>query len=245
MRIEVRLYHFHDLDLVSLYRIGAVRFSKATVMALNAFARKEYFRFAIGEPSKELRSRHVYRYFIVLKEGADDPAIELLSEIAQGYRNNFIKMILRQYLCAPIPDVYLQDITKRVYFEERFLELNKEKEMIPIVWRKKFSKKISKKGKDKRIPDHLRNSAGSFENKNKAPKAVQEQNNEKDVTKEQLPLPFASTTAKPDLFVKQPEIPNDGKKSEEITDDQGQENGLSLEEELAFTQLMQGIMEID
>ena len=235
MRIEVRLYHFHDLDLVSLYRIGAVRFSKATIMALNAFARKEYFRFAIGEPSKELRSRHVYRYFIVLKEGVDDPAIELLSEIAQGYRNNFIKTILRQYLCAPIPDVYLHDITKRVYFEERFLELNKEKEMMPIVWRKKSSKKISKKGKDKRTSDYLRKATASFENKNEAPKASQEQKNEKDVTKEQLPIPF----------VKQPEIPNDAKKSEEITDDQGQESGLSLEEELAFTQLMQGIMEVD
>ena len=39
MKIRIRLYFYHDLDLVSLYREGRISISKSVKYALNAFAR--------------------------------------------------------------------------------------------------------------------------------------------------------------------------------------------------------------
>lgn len=44
MRIEIKLYSYHDLDLVSLYKTGRIAFPETTRQVLNSYARKEVYK---------------------------------------------------------------------------------------------------------------------------------------------------------------------------------------------------------
>ena len=118
MKIEVKLYHYHDLDLVCLYRSGRVGFTRAVRMVLNAYGNKEYFRFSLLPDDDMAKARPTYRFIVNLDEDMDKAAIEVLDKIEPGFRNNFIKTVLRQYMCAPIPkEYYIEGFSS--YFDER------------------------------------------------------------------------------------------------------------------------------
>lgn len=130
MKIRVRLYHYHDLDLVSLYREGRLSVSKAAKIALNSFAQKKYFIMEAKEKKAEKVAKPVYMFNIVLNEKKDRDAIELLNKIEKGYRNNFIKQLLRLYLRYEIPDSYISS-ENAGYFIEREKGLSGERKVIP------------------------------------------------------------------------------------------------------------------
>ena len=130
MKIRVRLYHYHDLDLVSLYREGRLSVSKAAKIALNSFAQKKYFIMEAKEKKAEKVAKPVYMFNIVLNEKKDRDAIELLNKIEKGYRNNFIKQLLRLYLRYEIPDCYISS-ENAGYFIEREKGLSGERKVIP------------------------------------------------------------------------------------------------------------------
>lgn len=112
MKIRVRLYHYHDLDLVSLYREGRISISKAIKCTLKAFAQKKYMQLEVGSKKCEKTAKPVYMFNVILNEEKDQDAIELLNKIENGYRNNFIKQLLREYLCFTIPDCYTSSENK-------------------------------------------------------------------------------------------------------------------------------------
>lgn len=130
MKIRVRLYHYHDLDLASLYREGRLSVSKAAKIALNSFAQKKYFIMEAKEKKVEKVAKPVYMFNIVLNEKKDRDAIELLNKIEKGYRNNFIKQLLRLYLRYEIPDCYISS-ENAGYFIEREKGLSGERKVIP------------------------------------------------------------------------------------------------------------------
>ena len=107
MKIEVKLYSYHDMDLVSLYKTGRVSFPETTRQILNSYANKEAYKVRLLEVDEKRLTRYpsdsyrkYYHYHVVLDEKDDADAVGLLIRISPGYRNNFIKAILRQYLCA-------------------------------------------------------------------------------------------------------------------------------------------------
>ena len=117
MKIRIRLYHYHDLDLVSLYREGRISVSKAVKYTLNAFAQKRYVGLEVGCKKCEKTAKPVYMFNIMLDEKKDKDAIDLLNKIEKGFRNNFIKLLLREYLCFTLPECYtMKDMP---YFCER------------------------------------------------------------------------------------------------------------------------------
>lgn len=114
MKIEVKLYSYHDMDLVSLYKTGRVSFPETTRQILNSYANKEAYKVRLLEVDEKRLTRYpsdsyrkYYHYHVVLDEKDDADAVGLLKRITPGYRNNFIKAILRQYLCG----VFISDYT--------------------------------------------------------------------------------------------------------------------------------------
>ena len=102
MRIEIKLYSYHDLDLVSLYKTGRIAFPETTRQVLNSYARKEVYKVrplplnenrAAKYPQKMYRKFYHYHVDLDSKEDAD--AIRLMRTITDGYRNNFIKSVLK------------------------------------------------------------------------------------------------------------------------------------------------------
>ena len=100
----IRLYRAHDLDLITFIESHEFDFLKAVYCALNAFANDELFVIYIPprrETEIKLNTRH-YRKTLTLDEEKDKKAIEILNKISDGHINNFLKNLVRQYLCVPM-----------------------------------------------------------------------------------------------------------------------------------------------
>lgn len=145
MKIEVKLYSYHDMDLVSLYKTGQVSFPETTRQILNSYANKEAYKVRLLETNIKRLSRYpsdsyrkYYHYHVVLDDKDDRDAVRLLKHITPGYRNNFIKAILRQYLCgAFIADYSIDGDTK--FFDEmsRRFQGDREERDVKVEKRKK------------------------------------------------------------------------------------------------------------
>lgn len=134
MNIEVKLYSFHDMDLLALYKSGRIVFSETTRQILNSYARKEVYRVKLLPTNHKRLARYpsdvfkkYYSYHIELREDRDADAIRLIKSISEGFRNNFIKVLLRQYLCGTFVASYNVDGDSS-FFEEMSSLFQGEKE---------------------------------------------------------------------------------------------------------------------
>ena len=159
MRIEIKLYSYHDLDLVSLYKTGRIAFPETTRQVLNSYARKEVYKVrplplnenrAAKYPQKMYRK--FYHYHVDLDNKEDADAIRLMRTITDGYRNNFIKSVLRQYLCGIFTEEYSKEDDARFFNEmSRRIQGDRDEKDIKQVKRnkgnntKKYQKNTSRK----------------------------------------------------------------------------------------------------
>ena len=58
MKIEVKLYSYHDMDLVSLYKTGRVSFPETTRQILNSYANKEAYKVRLLEVDEKRLTRY-------------------------------------------------------------------------------------------------------------------------------------------------------------------------------------------
>lgn len=150
MRIEIKLYSYHDLDLVSLYKTGRIAFPETTRQVLNSYARKEVYKVRLL-PLNEDRAakypqkmyRKFYHYHVDLDEVEDADAIRLIKMITEGYRNNFIKSVLRQYLCGVFIEEYSKDGSAN-FFNEMSRRIQGDRDERDIKQVKRKAKKEKK-----------------------------------------------------------------------------------------------------
>ena len=161
MKIEVKLYSYHDMDLVSLYKTGRVSFPETTRQILNSYANKEAYKVRLLEVDEKRLTRYpsdsyrkYYHYHVVLDEKDDADAVGLLKRITPGYRNNFIKAILRQYLCGVfISDYSINGDSK--FFDEMSRRFQGDREERDIkLERKKQKQAVGKRVKPKFIENN-------------------------------------------------------------------------------------------
>ena len=120
----ISMYKVHDLDLITYMMSYEFNIAHAAYCALKAFAKHDLF--IIKTPPRAPVSiqmddiKHVYRKTMTLYEDRDPEVIELLDMIKNGYKNNFIKNILRQYLCIPLTPSFLKDPQDMDVFSEYF-----------------------------------------------------------------------------------------------------------------------------
>lgn len=143
-KIEVKLYYYHDIDLVSIYRSADISFPDATKKALKAYAEGKAFKIKVGE-KKDKRTHEIYKkcfhYYIALNEEKDKEIIELLNNITFGYRNNFIKTVLRHYLGCELSAEYLTN-NDQAFLDRRAEILAAGKETVEVKHAKKESEKV-------------------------------------------------------------------------------------------------------
>lgn len=171
MKIEVKLYSYHDMDLVSLYKTGRVSFPETTRQILNSYANKEAYKVRLLEVDEKRLTRYpsdsyrkYYHYHVVLDEKDDADAVGLLKRITPGYRNNFIKAILRQYLCGVfISDYSINGDSK--FFDEMSRRFQGDREERDIKLERKKKRKKQKQAVGKRVkPKFIENN--EVQNKN-------------------------------------------------------------------------------
>lgn len=120
----ISMYKVHDLDLITYMMSYEFNITHAAYCALKAFAKHELFiiktppRVPVTIQMDDIK--HVYRKTMILYEDRDPEVIALLDMIKNGYKNNFIKNILRQYLCIPLTPSFLKDPQDMDIFSEYF-----------------------------------------------------------------------------------------------------------------------------
>lgn len=122
VKYRIRLYRVHDLDLITFIETHEFNLTKGVYCALTAFSHSDFFIINIPpkrEKNLEIKKR-VYSKQLSLDEEKDAKAIEIMNKIAPGYRNNFLKNLLRQYLCTPISETFLNDELDSQFFYSKF-----------------------------------------------------------------------------------------------------------------------------
>lgn len=187
-KIEVKLYYYHDIDLVSIYRSADISFPDATKKALKAYAEGKAFKIKVGE-KKEKRTHEIYKkcfhYYIALNEEKDKEIIELLNNITFGYRNNFIKTVLRHYLGCELSAEYLTN-NDQAFLDRRAEILAAGKETVEVKHAKKESEK-TKEDESALIPEvkEAAKEDEKTEQKNEREEWQEEQKNEREVEPEE------------------------------------------------------------
>lgn len=100
----IRLYTTHDIDLITFMQEREFNIMKAIYSSLNAFCNHDVFVIELP-PKREVPlqiNKRIYRKTLTLHTERDKAIIELLDSLRDGMRNNFIKNLLRLYLCNPI-----------------------------------------------------------------------------------------------------------------------------------------------
>lgn len=187
-KIEVKLYYYHDIDLVSIYRSADISFPDATKKALKAYAEGKAFKIKVGE-KKDKRTHEIYKkcfhYYIALNEEKDKEIIELLNNITFGYRNNFIKTVLRHYLGCELSAEYLTN-NDQAFLDRRAEILAAGKETVEVKHAKKESEK-AKENESALIPDatDAAKEDEKAEQKEERKEGQEEQKNERKVEPEE------------------------------------------------------------
>lgn len=113
-RYTVRLYRLHDLDLITFSATHEFNIMRAIYSALTAFSKGEVFVIDIP-PRREHQLpdlKRVYIKALTLDSEKDAAAIQILEDIAPGYRNSFLKHLLRLYLCHPLSEEYFRVVVR-------------------------------------------------------------------------------------------------------------------------------------
>lgn len=166
--IEVKLYTYHDMDLVALYKSGMVSFPEVTKQILKSYANKEVYRVRLlkprpGKAKKYNKYKKYFHYYVHLDSKEDQAAIALLEKISSGHRNNFIKSILRQYLCGVFTYEFSADGDIRLFREMSNLfqgnrEVREIKSENPLTWLQK-NKRAAEKSIEKSVERHAEKAA--------------------------------------------------------------------------------------
>ena len=126
-RQTIRLYRSHDLDLITFMETHEFNITKAIYCSLKAFSNNDYFVIEIPpKRKKELDiKRNIYTKQLSLDEEKDAEAIRTLLKIKNGGKNNFLKNLLRMYLCHPIAESFLVNEEEITDFTEKFEKMKK------------------------------------------------------------------------------------------------------------------------
>ena len=127
-RYPIRLYTYHDLDLVTFTQTHDFDIRRAIYCALKAYAKGESFLIKIPPAVRSVtKFQRYYTKILILDTEKDEEMIELLNMVEPARRNNFIKNLLRLYLVYPFSEYFFRDKNAQGLFEEKLEPLRRGK----------------------------------------------------------------------------------------------------------------------
>lgn len=124
MKINVRLYRMHDYDLISLKYTKSICFSAMIKSILKSYAEGNLYNIEIPVPTqKNVKDLpYITQTQFKLDEIKDKSVIDMLGNIKDGYRNNFIKNVIRLYLKTGCLVEYFEPGTWKTHSESMHSE---------------------------------------------------------------------------------------------------------------------------
>lgn len=101
MKIKMRLYRQHDLDLIGLYINPNFSFRLVAKQALISYVRN--VPFVIDAPKPVYPKRKISRIIqtTILVDDQDEDVTDWIIKTKPGYRNSLIKNVIRGYISSP------------------------------------------------------------------------------------------------------------------------------------------------
>lgn len=106
MRVTMRLYKMHDLDLIALYQDPNINFKKLVLSCVEATANGTPFW---TEPSEyQVDLKNTARIIQIGMTIPDDEieVMQIINSIQDGFRNGYLKNLVRSYVLSPTLAVY-------------------------------------------------------------------------------------------------------------------------------------------
>lgn len=117
MKVMIRLYRQHDLDLIGLYYNPEFAFRKALKETLINYVRGQYYRIDIPHIGLDGSVKKQIPLHIILDEKSEADVIEWLKNTTKGQRNSMIKNLFRGYVIgANIYPYRLEDDVSKVFY---------------------------------------------------------------------------------------------------------------------------------
>lgn len=108
-RYKVRFYKAHDLDLITYMASHSINLQVTLYYVLQAYCHGTVVGIQLPEQTGPRPSEYNMIYYtnLSLDTEKDKKMIEFIDGIKPGFRNNFMKNLLRQYLCTPLVQDFL------------------------------------------------------------------------------------------------------------------------------------------
>lgn len=133
-RYKVRFYKAHDLDLITYMASHSINLKVTLYYVLRAYCNGTVIGIRIPEQIGPRPSEYnmIYCTYLYLDPEKDKKMIEFIEGIKPGFRNNFMKNLLRQYLCTPLVRDFLVSPTDYGKVEQTTRMLQGGRKMVDI-----------------------------------------------------------------------------------------------------------------
>lgn len=121
IQYTVRFYRAHDMDIIFLALTRDFDVMRAIYSAATAFSHGQAFVIEIPPPETDSlpQMKYSYRHMLCLDRDKDSDLISLLERVRPGYRNSFLKNLLRLYLACPFNEHFFLSPGDMAVFEDR------------------------------------------------------------------------------------------------------------------------------
>ena len=111
MKVIMRLYRQHDLDLIYLHSIKGFSLQQSIKGALYAYVHQKPYSINVTVPPKHDAAAlpKQVQFHILLNNETDAELIDWILSLSRGYRNSALKNLIRGYLALPNMIPYLND----------------------------------------------------------------------------------------------------------------------------------------
>ena len=110
MKVTMRLYRTHDMDLLLLHKTKGFSMPKAVKKALYmhiGLTEEQKISYpSVSEPVNKFRLISILHVTLSHDNDADEAVIRFINDIPKGYRNSFCKNLVRYYLEKPEQFMY-------------------------------------------------------------------------------------------------------------------------------------------
>lgn len=112
MKVSIRLYRRHDMDLIAIHKNPNANFHKMVMTALSCYANHTPYLVSAPEPDKDKKDyKVIYQLFLNFDEKKDAKVIKLLQGVKPKYRTAFIKSVIRGCIVGVVTYGTMEDET--------------------------------------------------------------------------------------------------------------------------------------
>lgn len=151
-RYKVRFYKAHDLDLITYMASHTINIRMTLYYVFRAYCNGQVVGIRIPDHTGQKPSEYKKIYYtdLSLDTEKDKKMIQFMEGIKPGFRNNFLKNLLRQYLCSPLVEDFLVDPADYLEVKQTTSLLQGNRSMVDLDYNS-YKKRSSSKRKYKKV----------------------------------------------------------------------------------------------